>query len=210
MMISQIPRLQPATPDISFVAADLLYLTMGHTADYLFGADGPQAARQTLEKLFRASSNRFSHQFTGVVTLSGKTAGLALAYSGRTMKSLEMPTALRLLQASGIAGFLRFLGRALPLATIKEAEDDDYFISNLAVLPECQGHGLGSAMLSQVEQQARALGFRKLSLTVDIENERACALYQRTGFKVIRTLKIEPLRRRFGSPGLYRMLKNLT
>jgi ribosomal protein S18 acetylase RimI-like enzyme len=178
-------------------------------ADYLFGADEPPAARRALERLFRAKSNRFSHQFAETITQSGKTAGLVMAYSALTMKALEAPTALSLARAVGAAGFARFLWRASPLFSIREAEDDEYFISNLAVAPECQGQGLGSAMLAQVEQRARAQGITRVSLTVDIENVRAFALYLRTGFKVTGTVKIEQLRKRFGYGGFCRMVKEV-
>jgi len=201
--------IQPSTTDIAPLAADLLYLTMGHSADYLFGGDDPVAARRTLERLFRAPSNLFSYQYTDTIALSSKTAGLVLAYPGKTLSALELPTAWRLLQAVGFAAFVHFLWRVPPFADIKEAEDDEFFISNLAVLPECQGQGLGTAMLAACDRKARALGFTKVSLTVDVENARAFALYQRTGFKVVSSVQIEPLRRRFGYQGLHRMVKEL-
>jgi len=201
--------IQPSSPTIAPLAAELLYLTMGHTADYLFGGDDPLAARRTLERLFRVPSTYFSYQYTDTILLSGKVAGLVLAYPGKTLSALELPTAWRLLQSVGFAAFTRFLWRVLPFANIKEAEDDEFFISNLAVLPECQGQGLGTAMLAACDQKARERGFTKVSLTVDVENRRAFALYQRTGFQVVSTQQIEPLRRRYGYQGLHRMVKEL-
>jgi ribosomal protein S18 acetylase RimI-like enzyme len=96
------------------------------------------------------------------------------------------------------------------LIGIKEVEIDEYFISNLAVLPERQGRGLGKFLLQQVENQAMELGFHKLSLTVDVENPRAISLYQQTGFRLIQTIEIEPLRKLIGYGGFHRMLKDLS
>ena len=205
-----LPTLQPATPDMAPVASALLYLTMGKMADYLFGADNPQNAQELLERLFRAKSNRFSYQFTEVATLSGEVTGLVIAYSGRLLKSLELPMALHLIQASGVLGFIRFMKRAFPLFGVKEAENDAYFISNLAVLPAYQGQGLGKYLLSQVEKTAREQGFNKISLTVDVENERAFSLYTRTGFNVIETVEIESLQKHIGYSGFHRMAKVLS
>ena len=196
----------PATPNMAPVASELIYLTMRQTADYLFGSDH---ARQTLSRLFEMKSNRFSHQFSEVVCLSDKIAGLVVSYPGRSMKALELPTALRTVQAIGIFRFFRFIRRSLPLLHVKEAEPDEYYISNIAVLPEQQGHGLGSHMLQWIEKKARQQGYRKISLTVDIENERAYALYSRTGFEVVETSMPESLRRSIGYGGSYRMVKNL-
>jgi len=198
--------LQPATPDMALVASGLIYLTMRQTADYLFGSDN---AQQTLSRLFEMKSNRFSHQFSEVINPSGKIAGLVVSYPGQLMRKLELPTALRVVQAIGIFGFFRFVRQALPLLNVKEAAPDEYYISNIAVLPEQQGYGLGSQMLRWVEKKARQQGYQKISLTVDIENERALSLYCRTGFEVVQTIGAESLRRHIGYGGSYRMVKNL-
>jgi ribosomal protein S18 acetylase RimI-like enzyme len=204
-----LPTLQPATPDIAPVASALIYLTMGKMADYLFGSDNAQNAQGLLKRLFREKSNRFSFQFTEVATLSGEVTGLVIAYSGRLMKSLEIPTALHVMQASGVSGFIRFVKRALPLFGVEEVANDEYFISNIAVLSAYQGQGLGKYLLSQVEKTARERGFNKISLTVDLENERALSLYTRTGFNVIETVEIESLQKHIGYSGFHRMAKVL-
>jgi ribosomal protein S18 acetylase RimI-like enzyme len=201
-----LPDPQPATPDMDRVASGLIYLTMHETADYLFGCDN---ARHALSRLFRMKSDRFSYQFTEVVSLSGEIAGLVVSYSGRLIKSLEIPTALRVAQAIGVFGFLRFVRQALPLINVKEAAPDEYYISNIAVLLDQQGQGLGSHMLHWIEKKALKQGFDKISLTVDIENERAFSLYCRTGFNVVETTRVESLRRRIGYGGFYRMVKTL-
>ncbi|HTX91114.1 MAG TPA: GNAT family N-acetyltransferase [Anaerolineales bacterium] len=203
------PTFQSATPGMAPEASALIYLTMGRMADYLFGADDPQRALVCLERLFREKSNRFSHRYSDAVIDSGEIAGLAVTYSGRTMRSLELPMALRLADVLGLPGFFRFLRRASPLVTAREAESDEYFISNLAVRPELQGRGLGRFMLEQIEARAVRQGFRKLSLTVDVENERAFSLYERTGFQRIETVEIRRLRERLGYAGYHRMVKPL-
>ena len=203
------PVLQPASPNMAFVAAPLIYLTMKKMADYLFGSDNAQNAQNLLYRLFQAKSNRFSYQFTEIATVAGKPAGLAIAYSGQSMKSLELPMAFHLIHLNGVLGFFHFIQRAFPLFGIKEAENDEYFISNIAVLPEYQGKGLGKYLLSQVEKKAMTQGLDKISLTVDVENERAFSLYNREGFKVVKAVEIKPLRKRIGYTGFYRMLKFL-
>jgi ribosomal protein S18 acetylase RimI-like enzyme len=203
------PALQPATPEMTPAASDLIYLTMGKMADYLFGSDNAKNAQEILMRLFREKSNRFSYQHTMVTTFSGKVTGMVIAYSGRMMKSLEIPTAFSLIRVSGVSGFIRFLKRAFPLFGIKEAEDDEYFISNIAVLSDYQGQGLGKYMLSQVEETARKKGFKKISLSVDVKNERAFSLYSQKGFKVMETVKIESLQKRIGYSGFHRMAKAL-
>ena len=204
------PVLQPASPDMSSFTVPLIYLTMNEMADYLFGSDNAQNAQKLIKNLFQAKSNRFSYQFTEIVTVAEKPVGLVIAYSGKLMKSLKLPMALHLIRLRGILGFLNFIQRSFSMIGIKEAESDEYFISNIVVLPDYQGKGLGKYLLAQVEKQAIAQGLDKISLTVDVDNERAFSLYKQTGYKVIEVVEIESLRKRLGYTGFYRMQKILS
>lgn len=203
------PRIAPAVPDMAAVASRLIHLTMGRTADYLFGAGDPMRAQDLLSHLFQLESNRFSFRFAEVAYCSEELSGLLISYPGPVMRTLDVPMAVQLMTRTGIQRFIEFLGRAWPLAGIREVEDDEYFIGHLAVLPDRQRRGIGSRLLETAERAAREQGFSKLSLTVGVENERAQALYMRTGFEAIETVQVTALRKRFGYPGFYRMLKLL-
>ena len=198
--------LQPAAPEMAEEAATLIYLTMRKTADYLFGGDQAQVI---LKRLFQFKSNRFSYQFTQVTTDAEKPVGLVIAYPAQRMRALELPMAFQLMQICGMADFFRFLQKTVPLAGIKEAEDGEYFIGNIAVLPACQGAGLGTRMLEEIQNRAKAEGYDKISLTVDVENGRAASLYERTGFHIIEQVEVKSLRRRIGYAGFYRMVKEI-
>jgi ribosomal protein S18 acetylase RimI-like enzyme len=182
---------------------------MGKVADYLFGGGSSETARQVLEGLFQARRNYFSHEYAVVATCSGEVRGLLIGYGVPFMNSLELPTAFCMLRAFGALRYAGFLVRALPLTGVKEAEEDEYFIAHVAVLPAFQGNGLGTRMLIHAEEAAREAGFRKLSMTVDVENQRALALYMRTGFKLIQTIEVPALRRRLGFEGIHRLRKIL-
>jgi ribosomal protein S18 acetylase RimI-like enzyme len=56
-------------------------------------------------------------------------------------------------------------------------------IHDLAVLPQCQGKGVGQALLDAVEDHARRKGCCKLTLEVLDDNTRARSLYRRFGFE---------------------------
>jgi ribosomal protein S18 acetylase RimI-like enzyme len=162
-----------------------------------------------LQNFFREKSNRFSYQYTQIIPSSGGITGLIIAYSGRLMKSLEFPMMIQLIRARRILGFIRFMKRAIPLVGTEEAKNDEFFISNIAVLPTYQGNGLGKYMLSQAEMWAGEQGFKKISLTVDVENERAFSLYKRIGFNLVERIEIESLKKKIGYNGFHRMQKVL-
>ncbi len=69
-------------------------------------------------------------------------------------------------------------GFALIRVVLTEAE-----LLTLAVDPPQQGRGLGLALLTQAEQQAKAAGADVLHLEVSAENGAARALYAKAGYQ---------------------------
>jgi RimJ/RimL family protein N-acetyltransferase len=53
----------------------------------------------------------------------------------------------------------------------------------IGVLQAQVGKGVGHALLNALEGWARARGLHRLELTVDVENRRAIALYEKCGFE---------------------------
>jgi len=54
-------------------------------------------------------------------------------------------------------------------------------------MPGYQGHGLGRRLLDASIQTLGARHYSALSLTVTAGNARACRLYERMGFRTIKT-----------------------
>lgn len=55
--------------------------------------------------------------------------------------------------------------------------------SDLRVVDDLQSHGIGSQLLSAVDQQARAAGYTRVGLAVAVDNVRARVLYERRGYR---------------------------
>jgi ribosomal protein S18 acetylase RimI-like enzyme len=201
--------IRPATAADAQVGTDLIYLTMSRMADFLMGSGDPQKAKTTLARLFSQRQNRFSYQFADIAEVDGQVAGLVLSYPSEIMKGLEIPMALQLLRIFGLLEFIHFVRNALPLSNIKEAGAGEHFINNVAVLPDFQGQGIGSQLLTFVERKAKTAGLGQSSLCVEIENVKARSLYERLGYSVIDTIKFERLSRVIGYNGFHRMIKVL-
>jgi len=58
-------------------------------------------------------------------------------------------------------------------------------VMNLAVAPECRRHGVGGALLAELENRLRQLGSTALTLEVRISNAAAIALYEKNGFACV-------------------------
>ena len=85
-----------------------------------------------------------------------------------------------------------------PLGFVHLTTADDYYdaretahVADLVVAHEGAGRGVGTALMEQAEQWARAQGFAMLTLNVFTANRRARDLYARLGFaeEWIRCLK---------------------
>jgi ribosomal protein S18 acetylase RimI-like enzyme len=176
--------IRPAQPGDVSVAVGLLYLTMHGLADYIFGCDPRLPTLEVVQALFLHLDNRLSHRHAAVIEADATPAGLLVAYPGRLVPALDRRTGGRLLRRFSPAAFVRLIWRSLALPG-EEARRDEYYISNLGVLPQLQGRGIGSRLLAFAEKEARAAGLSRLSLCVDMDNAGAQRLYERTGYRVV-------------------------
>lgn len=60
-------------------------------------------------------------------------------------------------------------------------------LTYIGVRPEQKGQGLGKELLNSFIEASRLKGYRSVVLSVEKENSRAVSLYQKAGFKVIKT-----------------------
>lgn len=59
--------------------------------------------------------------------------------------------------------------------------------TQICVLPGYQGHGIGQMLMQTAIDALQSMKFRELTLTVTSENDVAVRLYERLGFRTIRT-----------------------
>ena len=69
-----------------------------------------------------------------------------------------------------------------PFVALEKLSIGTWFINALAVFAEGQNQGIGSQLLAAAEDQARAVGFHKMSIQVYAQNTGAVRLYERLGY----------------------------
>lgn len=69
----------------------------------------------------------------------------------------------------------------------KPEEDDRFFLSKLYLHKNSRGRGIASLMLAKVFDEARKTGKKRVYLTVNKHNDRAIAVYKKTGFVTVDT-----------------------
>lgn len=80
----------------------------------------------------------------------------------------------------------------------REVDNRRFLIDGICVARDARGQGVGTQLLSALADAARRRGFAEMRLEVTDTNLRARALYERAGFRAIRTEALGPLRHVFG------------
>lgn len=106
------------------------------------------------------------------------------------MRSISPPEACHVLPANGLYDSdvtfwsLRDEGRLLGIGALKQLASDHGEIKSMRTAPEALGRGVGTAMLEHILSEARARGYRRVSLETGSTSPFAAALrlYEREGF----------------------------
>lgn len=102
-------------------------------------------------------------------------------------------------QWRAVYGRMGALWRAEVLrALVRDVDNERFLIDGLCVAQDARGQGVGTALIESVAVRAASLGYRELRLDVIDSNLRARALYERLGFRALRTEPIGMLRHLFG------------
>lgn len=175
--------------DESFVA-EMILLSMGHLAEYLFEAE-QGSLQKKMSTLVARNAGRFGLTLAHVAEVGGKRYGAVLVCKGKNVDRLNLATFPHLFPSLGVRLAWMFIWRGMRLPGGREAEADEYYISNVGVLPSVQGRGVGSALLKFAEERAHAEGLKKCSLVVGLYNQDAFRLYQRSGYQVVETVQAD-------------------
>lgn len=201
--------LRPATPEDAPTGTALLARSMAGFGDALLGLGSHARQLSVLEHFWRRGDNRFSHRLCELALVEGEIAGLVLTLPGTQSLALNFGFARHIFSVYNLRQVLRFVRLGLMMTGVTEVLRDEYLLSNLAVLPPFEGRGVGRFLLQRADELARAAGFRRITLTVEIGNERARGLYLSHGYRVIQRHPTPHLEHVLATLGTERLIKDL-
>jgi ribosomal protein S18 acetylase RimI-like enzyme len=178
--------IRSARPDDAPEFARLMVMSDKTFLPYLFGKN----FEQVVQKQFRIRKSLFSHEHVRIVEVEGKVAGMLLAYTFDQMRAEVARWGTGFLGSVGL-GFLVRLPVMLFHAIFHRRDSGprpswvnpgEYYLANMAVLPDYRRQGLGRMLLADAEARATELGCTRLALDVEAENAEAVRLYERYGF----------------------------
>jgi ribosomal protein S18 acetylase RimI-like enzyme len=187
--------------------APLMFASGPALFSYVFASE-PQEAEETLRQAFGFAGHAFSFDHAQVLEVTDKPAGLIIAYQGNVKRKAEekvQGVMAKILPLKKLPGILM---NVADLTRIKQnVAMNDYYILSLSIAPEWQSQGLGTAVLKDAEIEAQELGCRSICLDVPYSNDRARALFERLGYRVIASRTSDRFQQATQAGGLHRMEK---
>ncbi len=137
-------------------------------------------AGDVIARAFTQPGHDLSHQCVTFAEQDGQIVGMA---SGYTAEDHRRFTDRPLRSAAGrrlrVAAFIRLTRRMVQF--MNAVPDGDFYVRAVAVEPAHRGAGIGTMLISSLEDTARAAGSARLALDVAAKNRHARKLYERLG-----------------------------
>ena len=153
------------------ICIKLLNLAMEDIAYKLSGYDDPLKSDEILEKFFVSETNRLSYKNVYVYKRDDVIIAAMCAYFGGDAWQLD----------SEISQHLKALGKDAKIE--KECFDDEFYIDSIAVDEKFRRQGLAKELILHSFAKAKELGYKKVSLIVDINKPKVRKFYESLGFK---------------------------
>lgn len=158
----------------------LIYET--DTEMYNFFFNRKENAVKIIKKLLKEGNNSLGHEHTYIITEDNRVLGL-LVYSigNETSRKEDYRAFFKVLNPWDALKFTIF--DILDGLILSDLRENDYYLACVAVNENFRGRGIGTFILEKAKELASEEGCARIVLDVDLENEGALRLYEKSGFK---------------------------
>lgn len=157
--------------------------------DWIFG--GAERSRAMLSNWLGRPSSEVSLTRVTFGRDGDRVVGGYIAMDGATLRSCRRADLGALLHDVPVEDRPALLERlALTRSLFAPVDEEAYYLSKIGVHPGERGQDHGRALLEHFVATGKEKGFRRFRLDVSADNEPACALYLRVGFRVVHESRI--------------------
>jgi ribosomal protein S18 acetylase RimI-like enzyme len=191
--------------------AKLIYISGPHLYSYIF-VEGEPKIYDLIKLLYDTPGSMIDKEKIVIEEENGRIRGLILAYPASDMKKMAIPmlkSIKGLLLINGLLNLLKMLYRLKLNRHFPGTEDDELFISNIAIFEEYRGKGIATKLLDKAEEIAIDKGLNKLSLYVETDNLHAKRVYEQRGFKEVQKAVLPESYNKCNLYGFYKMVKEI-
>jgi ribosomal protein S18 acetylase RimI-like enzyme len=193
--------------------ANLIYMAAEKELKFIFGDEA--VIMKFLLHLVQLPDNIFSRDFIWVDEneKTGDLRGMISLVKGKSVSGLKFNISgqfSEIMKVIGLSGMLHVVGESLKISRIQpKINGDEFYISAIAVYPEFRGKHISSGLLKFAFDYAKVAHYKKMSLGVEMGNEKAFEIYKKFGFIVTATRSMKKSQRKYGLSGHFKMVKDL-
>lgn len=173
--------IRPAQKKDAISLAPLIYSAIEDLAEHFTGALSIKQAIDRLTTLIAEEGNRFSYQYGLVAEENGNIIGIGTSYPENVIDELTFKT----IELSKEFSWYINKEKENRLLNDKEAPKGTFYIDHLAIDKDYRGKGYAKLIIEAMENKGRELGYKVVSLLVDINNPKARALYEKIGYRFL-------------------------
>lgn len=173
--------IRPAIKKDAKAISPLIYSAIEDLAEHFTGATSANEAIERLAHLVSEEENRFSYQYALVIEEDGNIIGLGSAYPENIINDLTYRT----IELSKKFSWHIKTKQENRLLKDKEAPQGTYYIDHLAVNEDYRGKGYATLLIEEMEKNAIEMGFKVISLLVDLTKPKARLLYEKLGYRFL-------------------------
>ncbi|MQS76821.1 GNAT family N-acetyltransferase [Companilactobacillus halodurans] len=147
----------------------------------VFKEVGDKKMAEVIKEGFFQPGYRYGLENILVNEIDGKVVAIMVGYPEELEDNIDAPL-IKIMHKHGI--------KENNLFNDKEAWPGEWYLDSFAIAPEYQGKGIGTKTMEEFIDVVKKRGEKILSLNVDVTNEAAKHVYDKTGFKKVGQLYI--------------------
>lgn len=163
---------------------ELIYITEPEP-ELEWGYGSEKEMKEVLKQLMSTKNNRFSLKNFIVAKKDNKLIGMALLIDGKDIDELTINSEKKVVKIQ--KGFLNKLGYIYSSVRdyffFRECEEDEFYISNIAIKKEYRGNGYAKIMIDKISKMAKRKGYSKVALVA--KNDKLIKFYESLGFNLM-------------------------
>lgn len=173
-------EIRKATVDDCYAIAELALIAGEGIPAYFWGQTGDtdQDIIRNGARNAASETDNFSYRNVHLAVMDSEISGMLLAY--------RLPDATETGDCADLPAFIR------PLIELEQCVPGSFYINMLAAYPQYRNLGIGTALMSIVDQLALKAACKIISVEVFEQNRGALRLYQRLGFNTLEHRKVVP------------------
>ncbi len=171
--------LRPAKPDFDEGLQFARYLDQA--AEGFFRVMLGRESESIIASAFIDSGHALSHENVVFAEVDRKIVGMSSTFTEKQHRMFSDEPLQRAAKRNAIRLKIVRILFAPVWRVLETIPKGDFYVQGIAIEPELRGAGIGSLLMTDIENRARASGSDRLSLDVSAKNEGAKRLYKRLG-----------------------------